>query len=167
MQNEATQTMTEIGRTEVIANTLNPVFVRKIMLLYKFEEVQRIKFHVYDADTKFKNDMSENLELSNQDYQGFVSCTLAEVCGSAGRTLTRPIVHPRSLKAGTLTVSAEEQANQNASVRFTLKGVDFLSSAKPFVKLCRTKEAILGALDKTPVFKTEVSRHHILHLIHL
>ena len=153
----------EIGRTEVIANTLNPVFVRKIMMLYKFEEIQSLKFHVYDADTNFRNDRSEQLDVNKQDYQGSMSCSLAEICGSAGRTLTRPLVHPRSPRMGTITVTAEEQAHQNASVRLKFKGEGFASS-KPFMKLCRTKEMMGGALEKTPVFKTEVRcRTHYLH----
>lgn len=50
---------------------------------------------MYDADTKFQNEKSELLVLEKQDFQGSMECTLAEICGSAGKTLTKPLVNPR------------------------------------------------------------------------
>ena len=55
----------EIGRTEIVVNNLkydsnqffylySPVFVKKILLTYKFEVVQKLKFCVYDADENTK-----------------------------------------------------------------------------------------------------------------
>lgn len=55
----------EIGRTEIVVNNLkydinqffylySPVFVKKILLTYKFEVVQKLKFCVYDADENAK-----------------------------------------------------------------------------------------------------------------
>ncbi|KER26515.1 hypothetical protein T265_06235 [Opisthorchis viverrini] len=40
----------ELGRTEVIQNTLNPDFVKKIVIEYHFEEQQRLNFAVYVFD---------------------------------------------------------------------------------------------------------------------
>ena len=52
----------ELGRTEVIVNSQaflllsclksSPAFVKKIFLTYKFEEIQKLRFVVYDADTE-------------------------------------------------------------------------------------------------------------------
>ncbi|XP_020897999.1 copine-5 [Exaiptasia diaphana] len=42
----------EHGRTEVIMNNLNPDFVKKFTINYFFEEVQKLKFQVYDIDKK-------------------------------------------------------------------------------------------------------------------
>ena len=51
----------EIGRTEVIVNSQEfsfflsynrPKFVKKILVQYKFEEIQKLRFVVYDADTE-------------------------------------------------------------------------------------------------------------------
>ena len=39
---------TEVGRTETLDDTLNPVWQKKFVLDYKFEERQHIKFCVYD-----------------------------------------------------------------------------------------------------------------------
>lgn len=61
-----------------------------------------------------------------------------------------------STSTGTLTVNAEEQANQNSTLRLKLKGEAFPSGLKPFLKINRTQEMMGGALSKTIVFKTEV-----------
>lgn len=57
--------------------------------------------------------------------------------------------------AGTVTLSVEEVANQNTTIRMKLRGQGF-SNCQPFVRLSRTREVAGGALDKAPVFKTEV-----------
>jgi hypothetical protein len=59
--------------------------------------------------------------------------------------------------AGTLTLAVEELPNQNASVRFKVRGENF-PSCQPFVRVSRTKELMGGALETTPVYRTEV-RH--------
>ncbi|KAF8038956.1 hypothetical protein BT93_B1495 [Corymbia citriodora subsp. variegata] len=45
----------ELGRTEVILNSLDPSWIEKISLAYHFETVQHLVFHVYDVDTKYHN----------------------------------------------------------------------------------------------------------------
>jgi hypothetical protein len=61
--------------------------------LYKFEEIQQLRFDVFDADSDFKNNESHLLDTRKQDFQGFVTCSLAEICGAAARTLTKPLQH--------------------------------------------------------------------------
>lgn len=57
---------------------------------------------------------------------------------------------------GTITISAEEQANQNANIRLKLKGQDVPSGQKPFFQISRTRELMGGNLEKTAVYKSEV-----------
>ncbi|XP_026458530.1 protein BONZAI 3-like [Papaver somniferum] len=45
----------EIGRTEVIMNSLDPAWITKISIAYQFEIVQPLVFRVYDVDTKYHN----------------------------------------------------------------------------------------------------------------
>lgn len=33
------------------------------------------------------------VNLAQQEHQGFMTCTLAEVCGALGRTITKPLAH--------------------------------------------------------------------------
>lgn len=42
----------EVMRTEAIQNTLNPQFTRKARMTYLFEEVQKLRFEMYDVDSK-------------------------------------------------------------------------------------------------------------------
>jgi hypothetical protein len=37
----------QLGRTEKIMNTLNPIFVKKFVMNYFFEEIQHLRFQVY------------------------------------------------------------------------------------------------------------------------
>ncbi|KAF6176598.1 hypothetical protein GIB67_034460 [Kingdonia uniflora] len=48
-------TLVELGRTEVILNTLNPVWIGKVSIAYQFEIVQHLVIRVFDVDTKFHN----------------------------------------------------------------------------------------------------------------
>ncbi|KAG6646091.1 protein BONZAI 3-like isoform X2 [Carya illinoinensis] len=45
----------ELGRTEVILNSLNPTWIEKVTVAFQFEIVQPLVFHVCDVDTKFHN----------------------------------------------------------------------------------------------------------------
>ncbi|EYU24526.1 hypothetical protein MIMGU_mgv1a0035682mg, partial [Erythranthe guttata] len=45
----------ELGRTEVVLNSLSPKWIRKYMVTYQFEMVQNLVFRVYDVDTQFHN----------------------------------------------------------------------------------------------------------------
>ncbi|MCI07115.1 protein BONZAI 1-like, partial [Trifolium medium] len=45
----------ELGRTEVVLNSLNPTWITKQTLTYHFEVVQVLVFRVYDVDTQFHN----------------------------------------------------------------------------------------------------------------
>ncbi|XP_039028744.1 protein BONZAI 3-like [Hibiscus syriacus] len=69
----------ELGRTEVILNNLNPVWIRKINVAYQFEIVQNLVFHVYDVDTNYHNIPVKELKLNEQDFLGETTCFLSEV----------------------------------------------------------------------------------------
>lgn len=61
-----------MGRSERIENTLNPQFSRQFELDYYFEEVQQIKFAVYDLD-------NNTPQVTDDDFLGQLECTLGEV----------------------------------------------------------------------------------------
>ena len=62
----------QYARTEMILNTHNPDFAKAIKLVYRFEEVQKLKFSVYDLD-------NETRTLEDDDFLGQLECTLGEV----------------------------------------------------------------------------------------
>ena len=40
----------EIGRSEIVVNSLNPDFVTRFKMQYHFEETQKIRVRIFDAD---------------------------------------------------------------------------------------------------------------------
>ena len=68
---------TQCGRTEWIKNSLNPEFSKAIEMDYRFEEVQNLKFRVYDIDN-----LTDTLD--DDDFLGHMECNLGEVSFSLG-----------------------------------------------------------------------------------
>lgn len=62
----------QLARTEWIQNSLNPEFSKVIEIDYRFEEVQKLKFMVYDIDNATST-------LDDDDFLGCLQCTLGEV----------------------------------------------------------------------------------------
>lgn len=98
----------ELGRTETAMNEHNPVFKRGVLLDYNFEEVQPIRFELYDSD-------SDARALERHDFIGRVDTKLGTIMGSRGLTFTRKLSSPGSSHADsngdistTLTVRAVE-----------------------------------------------------------
>lgn len=56
----------EVGRTEICSNTLNPQFVSLITMFYHFEEIQYLRFEVYDADSSYTTSSAAKLDLNKQ-----------------------------------------------------------------------------------------------------
>ncbi|CAN1761117.1 Protein BONZAI 3 [Linum perenne] len=69
----------EVGRTEVILNTLNPSWISKVTISYQFEILQPLVIQVYDVDTRYHNVPVKSLDLKDQDFLGEASCFLSEV----------------------------------------------------------------------------------------
>ena len=58
----------------MIKNSLNPEFAKVINMEYRFEELQKLKFSVYDIDNATDS-------LGDDDFLGSLECTLGEVRG--------------------------------------------------------------------------------------
>ena len=70
----------EVGRTECIMDNLNPVWQKKIVLDYNFEQRQMLRLSVYDLDSD-----SVGSKLENQDFLGVAECSLGEVVSKQSR----------------------------------------------------------------------------------
>lgn len=62
----------QLGRTETAVNNLNPVFGVKFQVDYHFEEVQKLKFAMFDEDKC-------SSQLYEHDFLGEFACTLGVV----------------------------------------------------------------------------------------
>ncbi len=72
----------QVGRTENIKNCLDPQFTRAFEVDYYFEEVQKLRFAVYDLDNKTP-------DLSDDDFLGEMECTMGQVRNSGRNGDTR------------------------------------------------------------------------------
>jgi hypothetical protein len=63
----------QVGRTEQVKDNLNPNFAQSVTVDYHFEELQKLKFSVYDIDDPKSN-------LKKADFLGELESTLGQVC---------------------------------------------------------------------------------------
>jgi Ca2+-dependent lipid-binding protein len=62
----------EFHRSEIVKNNLSPTFTVKPSVPFSFQLKQSIMFKIYDVDAKKK-------DLDEQDYLGYVECSLGEL----------------------------------------------------------------------------------------
>ncbi|KAF3622661.1 Protein BONZAI 3 [Capsicum annuum] len=153
-------TLEELGRTEVIMNNLDPVWVKKISVMYQFETVQTLIFHVYDVDTKYHNIPAKDLKLNDQDFIGETRCVLSEIVTKCNRCLTLNLRnrngHVRK-NLGEITIHAEEIVTSRTAVEMTLRctnleNKDLFLKNDPFLRISR----IIETGGSVPICKTEV-----------
>ncbi|XGW30831.1 hypothetical protein V3C99_009637, partial [Haemonchus contortus] len=127
------QKWTKLGHTEVVWDSLDPEFVRKIPCDYIFEERQKMKFEIYDVD-------STSSKLSSHDFLGSMECYLAEIVST--RSLKKELSGLTGY-CGTITVSAEEvdtdiEGDAEFHIRAQkLQRQHFIWSSDPFLKIYR------------------------------
>ncbi|XP_021742404.1 protein BONZAI 3-like isoform X1 [Chenopodium quinoa] len=155
-------TLEEIGRTEVISNNLNPVWIGKIPIAYHFETVQPLVFHVYDVDTRYHNLPVKSLRLQDQDFLGEANCVLSEIFTKRDKTLTLKLNNKIKKTAGILNVHAEESVASKSAAEIVfrctnLDNKDLLSKSDPFLRISRKVET--G--NAVPICKTEVVNNNL------
>ncbi|XP_064473138.1 copine-8-like isoform X2 [Ornithodoros turicata] len=128
----------EVGRTEVIKDCLNPDFVTRIVLDYYFEESQRMRFDVYDVDSK-------STRLADHDFLGQMECSLGEVVSVQGTSFTRPLRDHANRNLGTITVIAEEVSSCKQVITMQwqarkLDKKDFFGKSDPFLVFYKCNE---------------------------
>lgn len=148
----------EIGRTEVILNSLEPSWITKAAINYQFEIVQPLVFKIYDIDTRYHNTPVKMLNLAQQDFLGEACCNLSEIVTKFNHSLT---LNLRSGSGhallGTMTVHAEESAASRMAVEMTfhclnMENKDMFSKSDPFLRISRLVETA----GPIPICKTEV-----------
>lgn len=108
----------EIGRTEVIQDNLNPKFAKKILMQYHFEQVQRLRFEVYDIDP-----------VGGNDYLGGTDTTLAEIVATRASTFKQQLQGgPKRRKPAYLIVDVEELVACKQVASFNLEAQNLPAS---------------------------------------
>lgn len=103
----------EIGRTEIIQDNLNPKFAKKVVMQYHFEQIQRLRFEVYDIDP-----------IGENDFLGALETTLADIVAARGATFKQPLVGGPRKKPGYLVVDFEELTACKQVASFTMSAID-------------------------------------------
>lgn len=127
----------EVGRTEAIRDCLNPDFVTKFLVEYRFEERKELMFKVYDVD-------SENLDLHEHDLLGQATCTLGELVTSLGKQAKYQLCGLGE-KTGTILLAVEEIADSMKVIDMQWKGTnldkkDMFGKSDPFLCFYRATE---------------------------
>uniref|UniRef100_A0AAY5F4B3 Copine-2 n=1 Tax=Electrophorus electricus TaxID=8005 RepID=A0AAY5F4B3_ELEEL len=149
----------ELSRTETAVNNLNPVFGVKFQVDYHFEEVQKLKFAVFDEDKC-------SSQLYEHDFLGEFICTLGVIVSN--KKLHRPLVLANGKPAGkgAITITAQELSD-NRIITLSMCGrkldkKDFFGKSDPYLEfhkqgedgkwmLVHRTEVIKNTLD--PVWK--------------
>ncbi|XP_076106407.1 copine-8-like [Mytilus galloprovincialis] len=140
----------ELGRTEIIWNNLNPDFVKKFVMHYYFEQSQKLKFEIYDVDSK-------SADLSKHDFLGRMECTLGEIV-AAGTRYTRRLLGPKK-NSGTIIVGVEELSSCKEQGNFQFRASkldkkDFFGKSDPFLTFSRANEdSSFTVVHRTEVIK--------------
>jgi len=156
IRNSLQEEWKEAGRTEAIKNNLNPSFVRAIRVQYFFQTTQFLRFVIYDSDDK-------TTDLKKADHLGATETTLASIfaCPSGGFTQQLQYLLNPKVKAGSITVVAEEVKDSNYEVTFVLAGVgldkkDVFGKSDPYIIV---KQNVGGSL--VSVYQTETIMNNL------
>ncbi|KAG2262840.1 hypothetical protein Bca52824_069919 [Brassica carinata] len=159
--------LAELFRSEVVLNSLNPKWIKKLTLSYQFEAVQTLLFRVYDIDTQFQNSREEMLNLDEQQFLGEAKCALSEVITKSNRTIALELMRKEGATAaqtrpqshGKLIIHAEESLASKTTTEIVLRCLNLESkdnfSKRPFLVISKMVEH--GA--PVPVSKTEVLKN--------
>ncbi|KAG4072311.1 hypothetical protein HA402_004243 [Bradysia odoriphaga] len=138
----------EVGRTEMIDDNLNPEWVKKFILNYNFETIQKIRFEVWDKDA------------SGDDFLGEYETTLAEIVSFNGRQFRGKLINKRSSNAGHIVIVTEEISSCKEIIQMAFRSKDlakkcFLFRNDPFLVFSRSNEdGSFSVVLKTEVVKS-------------
>lgn len=136
----------ELARTETIDDTLNPQWVKKVILNYSFESVQKLKFEVWDED------------VHGADFLGRFETTLGDLVSISGRQFIGKLTGVPNRNCGEIVIVTEEvsRCKQIAEIQFRAENLHKLSRIwknDPFLVISRSNEDGSHSV----VMKTEVA----------
>jgi len=143
----------EIGRTERVLNNLNPNFAKSFQIDYAFEEVQRLKFSIFDID-------SESQRLTEHDFLGEIEVTLGQV---VSKKIYEGLLKIKGVQAGRgkITITADELNNgpkESVTLLFSAQSLDkkdFFGKSDPYLEIFRET----GAGSNVLIHKTNVVKN--------
>lgn len=123
----------EIGRTETIDDNLNPEWVKKFVINYNFEAVQKLIFEIWDVDP------------NGRDFLGQFETTLADIVSFSGRQFVGNLTGGPGKNCGQIVIVTEEvtSCKQIVTMQFeaeNLTKLAWICSNDPFLVMSRSNE---------------------------
>lgn len=123
----------EIGRTEQIDDNLSPEWVKKFILNYNFETIQKIRFEIWDKDP------------SGNDFLGEYETTLADIVSYNGRQFRGKLKNQQSSNAGHVVIVTEEVSSCKEIIQMSFQATAlqkqcWLMRNDPFLVFSRSNE---------------------------
>ncbi|XP_023790682.1 copine-7 [Cyanistes caeruleus] len=147
---------TQVDRSEVIKSNLNPVFAKIFTVDYYFEEVQKLRFEVYDSHGQ------AGVGTHDDDFLGGMECTVGQIV--AQKRVTKPLFLKYGKFAGksTITIISEEISGNNGYVELAFRAKklddkDLFSKSDPFLEIYRIDDDRSEQL----VYRTEVVKNNL------
>ncbi|MGH0120889.1 UNVERIFIED_CONTAM: hypothetical protein FKN15_014073 [Acipenser sinensis] len=126
-----------VDRTEIIRSSINPVFSKVFTVDFYFEEVQRLRYEVYDISSNHNG-------LKDADFLGGMECTLGQIISH--RKLSKSLLkHGNTAGKSSISVIAEELSGNDDYVELSfsarkLDDKDFFSKSDPFLEIFRIND---------------------------
>ena len=151
----------ELWRSEMVPNELNPMFKKRMVTDYRFEEHQPIKVDIYDWDT---NDPGVSKTLAEQDLLGRIETSMAALVSASNKQWTAVLRSKQDKAAGTISITAEEVTSNKEVVEINLAAKDldkkdFFGKSDPFVVISRSSPMVTGKMSFTEVHRTDVVKN--------
>ena len=132
------------GKTEIIANDLNPVFRKPVFIDYFFEQQQTLTIICADQDG-----------ASDEDSLGQATCVLSQVLMAPPSGLVIPLVNSHK-KNSTVTIKYQRVGSSNQSAYFKVrctkvKDIEFFSKSDPFLRIFRPSQVYEQAANADQV----------------
>lgn len=123
----------EIARTETIDDTLNPQWIKKVLVNYNFETIQKIRFEVLEKD------------VQNDDFLGFFETTLSDLVSFSGRQFIGKLTGVPNKECGEIIIVTEEvmSCRQIAEMHFEARDLPKQMPVfrnDPFLAISRSNE---------------------------
>ncbi|XP_061431977.1 copine-4-like [Lethenteron reissneri] len=129
--------MQQVDRTEVMRSTLSPVFAKVFTLDYSFEEVQRLRFEVYDVSSRHGP--------RDEDLLGATDTTLGQIVSQRKLIRALQLKQRKYAVKPTITIISDELTSNNDYVTLAFHALklddkDFFSKSDPFLEIFRLND---------------------------
>jgi len=146
MLDQKTKKYMQFAYTEIIWDNPNPQFVKPIILDYMFEEVQKVRLDVYDADS---HDLRN---LKKHDFVGYYEFLVGDLVTAKGQKVSGQLMNKKRVpvfdgrrKPSIISVKCEEMAQCRDEVVIQFVGsklpkMDWFTSIDGFLQISRKAE---------------------------